>query len=301
MERGARACRGRGEDWVYNMPMQVLIAKHSGFCEGVERAYRIAINETKKGATVYMLGNLVHNTQVVEKLKAEGIKTVKDLSEIPAGQKGILLISAHGVVPQIYDKAKDLGLTIVDTTCPWVKKAQKIAKELADKDCWVIIIGDKGHAEVKGIVGWGGGKAIVLESPEEAASANIPQGKCVGILAQTTQSKENFDKVVAEIRKKNREVKVHETICGATSKRQDAAIEIAKQVGLMLVVGDKMSANTKRLTELCLKTGTETHQIQSAQEFDKDWLKGKEKVGITAGASTPEWVVREVINLFPAR
>ena len=212
-----------------------------------------------------------------------------------------MLISAHGVVPQIYDQAKALGLTIVDTTCPWVKKAQKIAKELADKGCPIVIVGDKGHAEVKGIVGWSDGQAVIVQNPEEAAAADLPPGKCVGILAQTTQSKENFDKVVAEIKKRHREVKVYETICGATAKRQDAAIEIAKQADLMLVVGDRMSANTKRLTELCLKTGTETYQIQSARELDKAWLKGKEKIGVTAGASTPEWVVEEILALFPER
>jgi 4-hydroxy-3-methylbut-2-enyl diphosphate reductase len=281
--------------------MQVLIAKHSGFCEGVERAYRIALEQTKSGKTVFMLGNLVHNAQVVEKLQKEGIKIIKDLSEISRGIKGILLISAHGVAPEIYQDAKNLGLEIVDTTCPWVKKAQKIAKELADEGRLVIIVGDKGHPEVKGLVGWSRGKAVVLEKKEDIDNLSLSADKKVGILAQTTQSAEHFNQMVSQLKNKTKDLKVFDTICGATSKRQDAAVELAKKVDLMLVIGDKMSANTKRLTELCTQIGTETHQIQTVKELSAKWLEGKEKVGITAGASTPDWVIDEVTALLRAR
>lgn len=276
--------------------MQVLIAEHAGFCEGVERAYGIALKQTQIGRPVFMLGNLVHNTQVIEKFKNLGVKAVKDLSEIPQATKGVLLVSAHGIPPQIYEEAKILGLEIVDTTCSWVKKAQKITKELADKGRLVIIVGDKGHPEVKGLVGWSGGKAAVVENVEDLEKLSLSFDNKVGVLAQTTQAEEHFDEMVAELKKKIKDVKEFDTICGATSKRQNAAVALAKKVKLMLVIGDKMSANTKRLTELCSKTGTETHQIQTVVELDPEWLKGKDKVGITAGASTPDWVIKEVIE-----
>lgn len=276
--------------------MQILIAEHAGFCEGVERAYQIALEQTKAGRPVFMLGNLVHNTQVIEKFKGLGVKTVKNLSEIPANPNGILLISAHGVPPQIYEEAKGLGLGIVDTTCSWVKKAQRIAKELSDNGRFVIIVGDRGHPEVKGLVGWSGGKAVIVEKPEDVDKLKLPKDIKVGILAQTTQAEGHFSKIVSELKKRIKDVKEFDTICGATSKRQNAAVELAKKVDLMLVVGDKMSANTKRLTELCSKTGTETYQIQTVGELDSKWLTGKDKVGITAGASTPDWVIKEVVD-----
>jgi len=280
--------------------MQIFIAEHAGFCEGVERAYQIALKQIQAGRPVFMLGNLVHNSQVVEKFKKLGIKTVRDLSEIPAGSKGTLLISAHGVPPEIYAKARQLGLETIDTTCPWVKKAQKIAKDLAAKGVLVIIVGDKGHPEVKGVVGWSQGKAAVVEDLEELKPLCKSFDKKVGILAQTTQAEEKFNEIVSGLKQKAKNVVEYNTICGATSKRQRAAVDLARKVDLMLVIGDTMSANTKRLTELCEKTGAETRQIQTAKELEQKWIQGKEKIGITAGASTPEWVIEEVLKKIKA-
>jgi len=278
--------------------MQIMVAEHSGFCEGVERAFRIALETARTGKPVYMLGNLVHNKQVVDRLKTQGVKTVSALSDIPQGSQGVLLISAHGVPPEIYAEAKKLSLEIVDTTCPWVKKAQKIANDLAKEGRLPIIVGDKGHPEVKGLVGWSGGKAVVVEKLEDIRKLALGRGQKVGVLAQTTQAEEHFDKMVAEIMKHAGAVQEFDTICGATSKRQSTAIKLAKKVDLMLVIGDKLSANTKRLAELCAQTGTETHQIQTVEELDKDWLTGKAKVGVTAGASTPEWVISAVLTVL---
>lgn len=250
-----------------------------------------------------MLGNLVHNTQVVQKFKDLGAITVKDLSDIPKHAKGILIISAHGVGPEVYDQAKTLDLKIVDTTCPWVKKAQRIAKQFSDEGRMVVIVGDKGHKEVVGLVGWSGGSAMVIEGIEDIKALGDIKGIRdikVGILAQTTQAEENFKQIVAGIKKIAKDVKAENTICGATSKRQDAAKDLAKKVDLMLVIGDKMSANTKRLTELCSQAGTQTHQIETVKDLNPSWLKGKEKIGVTAGASTPEWVVDEITALLRA-
>lgn len=281
--------------------MRVLIAKHAGFCEGVERAYRIALEQTGAGKPVFMLGNLVHNTQVIDKFKKLGVKTVRTVSEIPSGSKGVLLISAHGVPPGIYEEARDKGLSIVDTTCAWVKKAQKIARELAEEGRRVIIVGDKGHVEVKGLVGWSGGKAAVIEDLAELEGLSISRQDRLGVLAQTTQTEKRFNEITAALKNAAGDVREFNTICGATSKRQNAAVDLARKADLMLVIGDRMSANTKRLTELCAGTGTETHQIQTVKEFELAWLKGKEKVGITAGASTPEWVVKEVVERLQER
>lgn len=276
--------------------MQVFIAQHAGFCEGVERAFNIAIETARAGQPVYMLGNLVHNKLVVERLKSAGVKAVANLDEIPLGSNGVLLISAHGVAPEIYAKAKQIGLEIIDTTCPWVKKAQKIAKQLANDGRTVIIIGDKGHPEVKGLVGWSSGQAVVVENKADLAELPLKQTERVGIIAQTTQPTEHFAQMVKEIKKLVNDAVEHNTICDATSKRQAAAVAIAKKVELMLVIGDKLSANTKRLTELCAATGVETHQLENVNELNGKWLALKSTVGLTAGASTPDWVIQAILD-----
>ena len=271
------------------------MAEHSGFCEGVERAFRIAQGTAQAGQPVFMLGNLVHNKQVVEKLKAGGARSVAGLNEVPAGSNGTLLISAHGVSPEIYDEAKAKGLKVIDTTCPWVKRAQNLANKMAGEGCLVVIVGDKGHAEVKGLVGWSRGQGKVVQTAADIDQLNIPAGRCVGLVAQTTQAEEHFQALAAELKKRVPAVEVHDTICGATHKRQSAAVATARQVDLMLVIGDRMSANTKRLAELCAATGTETHQIETAADLAPGWLAGKKRVGVTGGASTPEWVIEEVL------
>jgi (E)-4-hydroxy-3-methyl-but-2-enyl pyrophosphate reductase len=276
--------------------MEIVIAKHSGFCEGVERAFQIALQQAQNGQPVYMLGNLVHNKQVVDKLKAGGIRSVSALSEIPDNSSGVLLISAHGVPPEVYEEAKAKGLKVIDTTCPWVKRAQNLANKLADEGCVVVIVGDRGHAEVNGLVGWGRGLAKVVQTTADVEALDLAPDQCVGLIAQTTQAEEHFRQIAAALKQKAPNVEVHDTICGATHKRQTAAVEVAKQVELMLVIGDKMSANTKRLTELCQAAGTETHQIETAFELEQSWLAGKKKVGVTGGASTPEWVIADVLT-----
>lgn len=277
--------------------MQVLVAKHAGFCVGVERAFKIALQDAGK-KPVFMLGNLVHNKQVVDRLKAQGVLSVSSLNEIPPGSAGTLLISAHGVSPEIYDQAEKLSLKIVDTTCPWVKKAQKIAADLASRGCQVIIVGDRGHAEVKGLLGWSQGRGFVVQDLSDLEFLPIDKKTCLGVIAQTTQAEEHFQRLTTALKQQSAAVEIYNTICGATSQRQNAAVELAKQVDLMLVIGDKMSANTNRLTELCAKTGTETCQIETLQELNKKWLKNKTTIGLTAGASTPEWVTNEVLGFL---
>src|SRR3989339_966823 len=274
--------------------MQIFIADSSGFCEGVSAAY----NKAKEHRDIYMLGNLVHNTQVVEKLKQQGIKVIKDINEIKDGET--LLISAHGVPPSVYEEAKKKKLKIIDTTCSWVKRAQKLAQEMVEKGYQLIIIGDKNHPEVKGILGWSEGKGIVVSPKDEGENIFSRLQDKVGVVAQTTQSEENFNEIVKYLQGKVKDLIVHKTICGATQKRQKAAIDLAKKVDVMLIIGDKMSANTKRLTELCAKTGTPTYQIQNKKEGEEIFprLRDKNKIGITAGASTHAWAIKEICDII---
>jgi 4-hydroxy-3-methylbut-2-enyl diphosphate reductase len=278
--------------------MEIQIAEFAGFCEGVERAYQIALDAVRTEKTpLYMLGQLVHNKQVIEKLKALGVIIVPQLPK--SKKKGYLLISAHGVPSDIIKKAEKKGLTVIDTSCPWVQKAQSMARLLKENGFYVIIIGDKKHPEVKGLKSYAGSKSLVIQKPEELKK--LPPKKLkIGIVSQTTQTFANFEAIVKKVKALHQgvEITAFNTICGATARRQNAATALAKQVELMLVIGDKKSANTKRLAEVCSHAGAKTYKIQTVRELKKSWLKGINKIGLTAGASTPEWIIEEVVSFL---
>lgn len=280
--------------------MEINIAQYSGFCTGVERAYKIAVDTTKKNKNVYILGYLVHNSFVIKHLESLGAKIISSISEIPDTQDCVLIISAHGVGPKIYEEAERKCIKIVDTTCPWVKKAQKIARKFSLEGYSIIIVGDKAHNEVKGIAQWAGEKSdvYIIETPLQLNYVKSISNNKIVVLAQTTQSEENFEQVVAKVKEKfiDKQIVVYNTICGATLRRQNSAIELAKKSDVMLVIGDKRSANTKRLKELCENTGTPTYQISSDEDLNKEWLIDKKKIGITAGASTPDYVIDKVVK-----
>ena len=272
--------------------MQIILAKHSGFCEGVERAYKIALDAVSSKKPVFILGDLVHNKDVVHEFRELGVKKADNIRSVPQG--ATLIITAHGTTPEILDEARKLSLNVVDTTCPWVKRAQKLAEEISRSGRELLIVGDNGHPEVVGLVGWALGRARVVSGPKGLERLKL--GEKAGIIAQTTQSKDNFDEMVNEAKKRVKDLKVYNTICGATSKRQCSARDLSREVDLMLVIGDKKSANTKRLLNVCSLENVPTRQIQNASELDLSWLKGKRKVGITAGASTPDHVIKEVVE-----
>jgi 4-hydroxy-3-methylbut-2-enyl diphosphate reductase len=274
--------------------MKLLISKNLGFCVGVNRAYKLALKTAASGEPVYILGYLVHNQKVIDELGSKGVKTIKNLSEIPKSATGYLIISAHGLPPETYAKAEKTGLKIVDTTCPWVKKPQELAKMLVGEGYHVVIVGDKNHSEVIGIVGWAGGKAQVVENVKDLKKVEFHDK--MAVLAQTTQSAANFDAVVNALVSKTNELKMYNTICEATNSMQRSAQDTAKRSEIMFVIGDKKSANTKRLKELCEETGAKTYQIESAADLDMSLTKGFDVVGLTAGASTPESVIEEVVN-----
>ncbi|MCD5401041.1 4-hydroxy-3-methylbut-2-enyl diphosphate reductase [candidate division NPL-UPA2 bacterium] len=273
--------------------MKVELASHSGFCFGVKRAIKLAFQaaDDEKAKPVYSLGPLIHNPQVVEELKRKGVKVIEDLKGI---REGTLIIRSHGVHPSVLTEAEDAGLEIVDATCPLVKRVQDLAKILDEESYSVVIIGERGHYEVKALLGFAGDKALVIESLEEAK--RVKKAKKLGILSQTTQSVDNFKEIVGELSLKVDEMELFNTICEATRKRQEATLDLSRKVDLMLVLGGHESANTRRLAQISQETGTETHHLETAEEINPGWLKGKEKVGVTAGASTPDWIIEEVLD-----
>ena len=266
--------------------MQVILAEHLGFCYGVKRAIKIA-REHADGKSC-TLGPIIHNPQMVERLKNEGVGAVEKLSDM---EGGTIIIRSHGVGPEVYDEAKRRGLQLIDATCPHVKKAQHSAKKLVDEGRQVVIVGEKNHPEVKSIFGWSNYQAIILESVAEAEK--LPVYKKLGIVSQTTFSSERFNQIVSRLLDKSRDIKILRTICTATDQRQSSAIELAERVDLMIVIGGRNSANTTRLAQLSEKK-CRTYHIETADELQPEWLKDVKEIGITAGASTPDWIIWEV-------
>ncbi len=264
--------------------MEIILAKHLGFCYGVKRAIKMARAEGK----CFTLGPIIHNPQMVAQLATEGVGTINNLSELSSGT---VIIRSHGVGPEVYAEAETKHLNLVDATCPFVKKAQLSAHELVKEGYFVVIIGEKRHPEVKSILEWSEQHAVVIESVEEAQKlSSYPR---IGIVAQTTFSHARFKEIVDILLDKAPELKIVRTICTATDQRQSAAAELAAQVDMMLVIGGRNSANTTRLAHLCAEK-CPTHHIETADELQNIWFKNINRIGITAGASTPDWIIQEV-------
>lgn len=275
--------------------MKVIIAKRAGFCFGVKRATQMAFEAAGKDNKTYTLGPIIHSPQVVQKLEQMGVKVVKDLDKTDSGT---IIIRSHGVLASEMDEAVQKQLEIVDATCPFVKKAQEHVKSLSEAGYGVVVVGDADHPEVQGIVSYGGDKVFVVGSGEEVK--RLPKMNKIGVVAQTTQSFENLKNVVSECLLRGGEIRVFNTICDATAVRQEEAKELACQVDCMLVVGGFNSANTRRLAEVCIEIQPRTYHIETAAEIDPDWFKDEERIGVTAGASTPKWIIDEVVSRIEA-
>ena len=271
--------------------MDIKLAKHAGFCAGVERALNIALKIAGEGKSVYTLGPLVHNKQVVEYLKDRGIKFKDSLEDII---EGTVVIRSHGVGSDVLEKAKQKNIDIVDATCPFVKKVQEKISKLIEEGYRILIVGDPSHPEVKGLVGWSQGQALVIKDIDELEDFNW-EGK-IAVLAQTTLIEDFFNQVVEEIKKIKPQVLVNKTICKATGVRQKTAVDLAGKVELMIVIGGYNSSNTRKLAEICKKTGTPTYHIEEAAELKREWLENIKVTGVSAGASTPMWSIKEVIR-----
>jgi len=272
--------------------MKVSVVKDAGFCFGVKRAIKLASGAAKKDKSkVYTLGPLIHNPQVVETLRKKGVEVAEKLNKI---KQGTVIIRSHGVHPEVIAQAKKKGLKIIDATCPFVKTAQKKAKLLCDQNYQVLVVGEADHPEVKGIVGYAQDKALVMN--HKMRNHNLAKFKKLGVVAQTTLNLNAFKKVVDRLLELSKEIKIYNTICSATASTQSKSLKLAKEVDLMLVVGGYNSANTSRLARLCREAGTKTYHVETAEELDKRWFRGIQKVGITAGSSTPEWIIQKVVK-----
>ncbi|NLJ86668.1 MAG: bifunctional 4-hydroxy-3-methylbut-2-enyl diphosphate reductase/30S ribosomal protein S1 [Firmicutes bacterium] len=273
--------------------MLVELADNAGFCFGVKRAIDTAMETASKhqGEPICTLGPLIHNPQTVARLGELGIRTANTIADI---DRGIVIIRSHGVPPQVLEEADAKGLTIVDATCPFVVRAMRWAAALEADGYQVVIIGDRDHPEVIAILGATNNTAIVAGSPREIEE--LPTGDRYGVVAQTTQSLSNYRACIAQLVGKAREAKFYDTICTATARRQQTAQELAARVDVMLVVGGRNSANTTRLAQICRESGARTYHVETQADIDPEWFRPDDKVGITAGASTPNWLIEEVVQ-----
>jgi 4-hydroxy-3-methylbut-2-en-1-yl diphosphate reductase len=273
--------------------MIVEKAKNTGFCYGVKRAMDILEKEAATRGHIESLGEVVHNRHVMRRLAGKGVETVPGIAKI----KGrVIVLGTHGVAPEIEAELKARGIETIDTTCPFVRRAQAAAKKLAEEDYFIIVYGDPDHAEVKGILGCTGGKGLATRDPGVIINmAKIPRR--IGLLSQTTQVPERFREFINDIMpavyQKDGEIRIMDTICHDVRDRQSAALATAKNVDVMIVVGGVNSANTSHLADLCGKA-VPTYKIETADELKREWFAGKKKAGITAGASTADEEIDEV-------
>jgi 4-hydroxy-3-methylbut-2-enyl diphosphate reductase len=272
--------------------MKIILAKTAGFCMGVKRAMDIALKSSEaKGARIYTLGPLIHNEQAVAMLRE---KNIVPLDEGQSAEPTYVVIRAHGVAPKTAQELVGRGFEIVDATCPHVKRSQERIKEYGEKGWRVVIVGDKDHAEVAGLKGFCPAECAVVSSVEEAEVVEL--GERVAVVAQTTFVEETYGKIVDVIKKRAREVAAFQTICRATRERQDEVLELAGKCDAVIVVGGKHSANTARLAQLARQKGVPAFHVETAEELDLDALGRFAVVGVTAGASTPSWITRGVIE-----
>ena len=276
--------------------MNIILAREMGFCYGVKRAIEMTQAVAKEKGEIHTLGQLVHNPSVIEKLQDDGINVVGDMESIP--QDGIATITAHGTGKAVTAKIADHNLELLDATCPIVSKVHRIVQEHAERGYQILIFGDPTHKEVRGILGWSDGRGEAVASAEALDSVRLRRKIC--LVSQTTQTVERFQAVARRLMdlalEDALEVHVVNTLCFATTKQQAAARDILPQVDVMVVVGGRNSANTTHLAEISREEETPTYHIESAAELDPAWFKHTESVGITAGASTPDWSVQEVVT-----
>jgi len=272
--------------------MKVKIAKEAGFCFGVKRAMKMAWDELESDADIYALGPLIHNKQAVQKYEEKGLKTIDTINDIPNNKN--VIIRSHGVSKEVYDEANFKDLNIIDTTCPFVKKIHNIVNEFYEKGYKIIIIGDKNHPEIIGINGWCENSASIIKSIEDINNLNLDNNDKYCVVSQTTLNLELYNTLVNELSKKLDKIIFKNTICSATKTRQQAAKELSVDVDCMIVIGGKHSSNTQKLVNIC-KDHVPTFAIETKDDLDIEQLKNFNSIGVTAGASTPDWIIDDVM------
>ncbi len=269
--------------------IKLEIAANSGFCFGVKRAIQIVQETIRQNSKVATLGPIIHNPQMVNYLKNRGLCVLDNINEIT---DETIIIRSHGITSYEYKKLLEKEVNIVDATCPFVKKAQKYAQKLTQEGYHLFILGEKNHPEVKALLSYVDDSATVIANPEE--TIKITGKRKFGLIAQTTQSEDKFERLAINLLKECEELNIIKTICNATLLRQKSTMDLAKKVDIMIVIGGKNSANTNRLAEIAKSKGCKTFHIETSNEIKKQWFDDVSKVGITAGASTPKWIIDDV-------
>jgi 4-hydroxy-3-methylbut-2-enyl diphosphate reductase len=272
-----------------------------GFCFGVRRAVEMMEEAVHERGDMVSLGSVVHNPQVVERLRSEGLDVISEVSQ--ASDKPVA-ITAHGVGPTVIRELEIAGVEIVDTTCPIVTRSQQWAKRLTEEGYGLVVFGDPNHKEVRGVLGWGSGKVLVVPREDELGPLPADFPSRIGVLSQTTETESRFSSFVKKLLEMHMdrisELRVINTLCHATTSQQAATMELAAQVDLMIVVGGRESANTRHLADVSRDCGVETYHIERAEEIRPEWLRGRNRVGVTAGASTPDFAIDEVVAKLEA-
>jgi 4-hydroxy-3-methylbut-2-enyl diphosphate reductase len=276
--------------------MEIVKATAMGFCFGVRDAIDVVREFGEAGTPIYTLGAIVHNPQVAAELENVNVHVIDELDHAPDG--AFVAITAHGAPPDLERQAEQRGLKVIDTTCPLVTRIQKTALDLVNQRYSVLIYGDSAHKEVRGIVGWTGGKAKVVK--KMADLDGWEPTRRVALISQSTSNVELFialsKEIVGRMVARGVEIRVINTICKPTKERQGAVRQLARDVDLVIAVGGQASANTRKLVQAAEEEGARAYQVQKVEDVDQSWFNGVNRVGITAGASTPDWVVEEVVD-----
>ncbi len=275
---------------------EIYIGENSGFCFGVKRAIDKTLEVSNNGSSrVATLGYIIHNTQAVRKLKDFGVKIIEDPQDFENQLNGVthVIIRTHGVKKEITEKLKQKMINFFDATCPFVIRSQRIVEKFSDLGYDIVIFGNPDHPEVVGVISYAKGRVYVVQNPQDVEK--LPFMRKVVVVSQTTQKLDDFIEVVKKILERGFEVRVFNTVCEVTIDAQKEAYDIAKISDIVIVVGGRMSSNTDKLYKVC-KDLVETHKIETADELLEDWVANKNKIGIVAGTSTPDWVIKEVID-----
>ena len=277
--------------------MKVEIAKTAGFCFGVKRAVDVVYKEAENKAKIYTYGPIIHNEEVVSDLYSKGVRIINSREDLDNIEEGKVIIRSHGVGKSTLDDIKARGLEVIDATCPFVKKIHDTVREASENGEYVIVIGDPEHAEVLGITGWVDGPYSVVQNEDDIHALNLPKDVKLCVVAQTTFNYQKFNFLVEELKKMSYYYRAVNTICNATHARQSEAQELASRADVMIVIGGKNSSNTQKLYDICKKECSKTYYIQTVKDLDTEDLPFGGVVGITAGASTPIYIIEEVGNL----
>lgn len=279
---------------------EIKVANTAGFCFGVKIAVEMAKKAGEEIGHAYTNGPIIHNKQVVNYLNSLGIEELRDSTQLKAGDT--VIIRSHGVKPEVERNLRQIGVNVLDATCPFVKKVHDKVRQLVKEGYFVVIIGEEGHPEVIGTLGHleeVGGQGVVVENFQDLLK-KVPKRNRIGVVAQTTQSEDFFREAVGYLAENTEELKVFNTICDATSVRQEEVKQLAPTVDVMIIIGGKHSGNTQRLYQISKALNPNTYHIETAKELESGWFDGVEKVGVSAGASTPDWIIEEVVRKIKA-